>query len=149
MSNSNIRKKDGKASSQQNLRKSPEKPNNKKKSLTIKRRIAPRDLSEKYHDEYIGRIFEPTKNEDEYRCLIYPEDTIISYKSIKRHIIDSDTHLKKVRSQDQELHDQLVEKLKASIRTKEKKQVEMNTSSRGYLEFLALCMKAKCSQTDP
>ena len=48
-------------------------------------------------------------------------------------------------SQDQELHDQLVEKLKASILTKEKKQAEINTSSRGYLEFLALCMEAKCS----
>jgi len=119
--------------------------NQKKK--TIKRKNKCRNLFEKFGDTYISTIILPTKKDDEYECKVCPKGTLFNYKSIKRHILESETHANKVPRKDKEAHDNLVEKIRSSMKMKESKKLsdQNNQNSKGYLEFLALCMKARCS----
>jgi len=118
-----------------------------KKTVIVKKPIS-HSLSEKFNDTYISTILVPikpvTKKED-FECKICPKGTLISYKNIKRHLLENETHSNRIPEKDQELHAKLLEKVQNSNRKRQKNQEELDIDHKAYLEFLALCIKSRCS----
>ena len=131
-----------------NLSQKENPPQKNKKNKTIPKKPKLHNLSEKFNDDYISIILVPAKvqtKKEEYECKICPKNTLIGYKNIKRHLLRNETHSNRVPLKDKKLHSDLIEKVQKSIRSKEKKKEDLDTVSKGYLEFLALCLKSRCS----
>ena len=133
----NLKKKSRNAFSQPDQADSNKNTAINQKKIVIKRKSKCRDLSEKFNDPYISTIIIPTRKNEEYECKICGKSAVFSYKNIKRHLLESETHMNKVPLKDKEAHDILIEKVRNSIKLKESKDQEntKNQNSKGYIEF--------------
>jgi len=60
--------------------------NSKKDEVENANKLA--KLSKKLNNTYILSVFELTKKEDVYRCIICPDKPTLQYKNLKRHLLD-------------------------------------------------------------
>ena len=121
--------------------------NSKKDEVENANKLA--KLSKKLNNTYILSVFELTKKEDVYRCIICPDKPTLQYKNLKRHLLDSEDHEICVKKTDLDKHKQLVKVLTETKRAYNKKNSsdiadkENSWYKKGYLKFAAECFNAK------
>ena len=105
-----------------------------------------KSLADRLGCMYLLDIMEPTAEEDVYRCIIC-KTAKMSLKSIKRHILESETHSKSITKGDAlTKHKDLVTLYSQSSRTSKNSDMEENNAlTEEYLEFLGGCFKAHLS----
>ena len=103
-------------------------------------------LSIKVDDEYLATLFQPQPQENIYQCLVC-KNVNVQYKNLKRHILESTTHVNKVSGKEAlDKHKILLEKL-SSLKKKGKtlNEEEKVEQKKNYLEFIGFCFKTKLS----